>query len=179
MRATGSNDIQLEGVFIPEATTGVRRPAGKWHPFMHTVCLCAIPVIYAVYLGVAEAARDVALEMARKKKTDPYVPSLVGEMDNHLITAQVVHASMVDLTATARPGPEATSAMLARRTIVARAALAAVDKAMEAAGGGAFFRGAHLERLFRDIQAARYHPLPEKPQTRLSGRLALGLDIDG
>jgi alkylation response protein AidB-like acyl-CoA dehydrogenase len=179
MRATGSNDIELDGVFIPEATTGVRRPAGKWHPFMHTVCLCALPIIYAVYLGVAEAARDAALEMASKKKHDPHLAYAVGEMENQLLTAQLVHASMVDLTATAKPGRATTSGMLARRTIVGKAALAAVDKAMEAAGGAAFFRASRLERLFRDIQAARYHPVTEKPQTRLTGRLALGLDIDG
>jgi len=35
-----------------------------------------------------------------------------------------------------------------------------------------------LERIFRDVQAARYHPLQEKAQARLAGRLALGLDID-
>jgi acyl-CoA dehydrogenase len=33
--------------------------------------------------------------------------------------------------------------------------------------------------MFRDVQAARFHPLPEKPQTRLTGRVLLGLDIDG
>jgi hypothetical protein len=36
-----------------------------------------------------------------------------------------------------------------------------------------------LEQLFRDAQAARYHPLPEKAQLRFTGRLLLGLDIDG
>jgi alkylation response protein AidB-like acyl-CoA dehydrogenase len=179
MRGTGSNDIELDGVFIPEATTGVRRPAGKWHPFMYTASLCALPIIYSAYLGVAEAARDVAIEMARRKKHDPAVPYLIGEMENQLITAQLAHASMVELTRTAKPGPDTSSAILARRTIVGGAVIRTVDKAMEAAGGGAFFRGAQLERLFRDIQAARYHPLPEKPQTRLTGRVLLGLDIDG
>jgi hypothetical protein len=31
----------------------------------------------------------------------------------------------------------------------------------------------------RDIAGSRYHPIPEKPQTRLMGRYLLGLDIDG
>ena len=47
------------------------------------------------------------------------------------------------------------------------------------AGGGAFYRKSPLERAFRDIQAARFHPLQEKPQLSLSGRVALGWDIDG
>ena len=45
--------------------------------------------------------------------------------------------------------------------------------------GSGFYRRGGLERLLRDIQASRYHPLPEKPQTRLVGRLLLELDIDG
>jgi hypothetical protein len=30
----------------------------------------------------------------------------------------------------------------------------------------------------RDIQGARFHPVPEKRQTRLTGRHLLGLEID-
>jgi acyl-CoA dehydrogenase len=50
---------------------------------------------------------------------------------------------------------------------------------MEAAGGAAFYRSLGLERAFRDVQGARFHPLQENPQARYAGRLALGLDIDG
>jgi acyl-CoA dehydrogenase len=180
MRGTGSTDVELKDVFIPDAAMGgLKRAPGKWHPFVHLVGLSALPIVYAAYLGVAESAREIALGMAKKKKDDPHAPYLVGEMDNSLTTAQVVHASMVDLVRTAKPGPETTSAILARRTIVAQAILRTVDKALEVAGGAGFYRSSHLERLFRDVQASRYHPLQEKAQLRLSGRLALGLDIDG
>ena len=50
---------------------------------------------------------------------------------------------------------------------------------MEVAGGVSFYRKAELERLFRDVQGARFHPLREHAQLLYSGRLALGLDIDG
>jgi alkylation response protein AidB-like acyl-CoA dehydrogenase len=180
MRGTGSHDIELESVFLPDAMMGgVRRPAGKWHGAVHVSALVALPIIYAAYLGVAEAARDLALGLARKKRNDPNLAYLVGELENQLVLAQIAHASMVELSISAKPGPDTSSAMLVRRTILANAALRTVDKAMEVAGGGAFFRSAQLERLFRDVQACRYHPLPEKQQTRLTGRLLLGLDIDG
>jgi alkylation response protein AidB-like acyl-CoA dehydrogenase len=179
MRGTGSHDVMLENVFVPDAAMGgVRRPAGKWHPFMHTVTLAALPVFYAAYLGVAENARDLALQLAAAKKNDPLTPLLIGEMENQLITAQLAHASMVQMVVSEKPGPATTSAVLARRTILATAAIRAVEKAMEAAGGAAFYRGAGLERAMRDIQAARYHPLPEKRQVRLTGRHLLGLEID-
>ena len=179
MRGTGSHDIQLDSVFVPDASAGgVKRPAGKWHPFMHTAALVACPVFYAAYLGTAEAARDLAIAMAKKKKDD-HVALLVGEMENQLVTAQLAHAAMVDLVKTEAPGPAATNATICRRTIFVKAAIATVEKAMEAAGGGAFYRGNTLERLFRDIQGARYHPVQEKPQVRYTGRFLLGLDIDG
>ena len=36
-----------------------------------------------------------------------------------------------------------------------------------------------LERLLRDVQAAPFHPLPEKKQLEFSGRVALGLSPIG
>jgi alkylation response protein AidB-like acyl-CoA dehydrogenase len=180
MRGSGSHDVLLENVFIPEAAaSGVRRPAGKWHPFMHTVTLIAMPIFYAAYLGVAEAARDLAIATVRRKAQDGDVALLVGEMENQLVTAQLAHASLVAMAGAAKPGPEATAAAAARRTILVNAVLRTVDKAMEVAGGGAFYRAAGLERLFRDAQGVRYHPIQEKPQTRLTGRFLLGMDLDG
>lgn len=180
MRGTGSHDIVLDSVLLPDAAMGgVHRPAGKWHPFMHTVALVALPVIYAAYVGVAEAARDLALAAAQKRKGSEETAYLAGEMENELIATQLAHRSMVDLAMTAAPGPESSHASAARRTLTGRHAIRTVEKAMEVAGGTAFFRASGLERLFRDVQAARYHPLQEKAQLRFSGRYLLGLDIDG
>ena len=50
---------------------------------------------------------------------------------------------------------------------------------MEVGGGASFYRDTGLERAFRDVQAARFHPLQAKPQLRYTGRAALELDIDG
>jgi acyl-CoA dehydrogenase len=180
MRGTGSHDVELDHVFVPDAAmAGVRRPAGKWHPFMHTAAMVALPVFYSAYLGVAEAARDLALRLAGRKKDDVLVNVMVGEMENQLVAAQLAHGSMVQLAITEKPGPQTTSAMVCRRTILVNALTATVEKALEVAGGVGFYRGSGLERAFRDIQAARYHPIPEKAQTRLTGRVLLGLDIDG
>jgi acyl-CoA dehydrogenase len=180
MRGTGSHDVEIRDAFLPDAVMqGVRRAAGKWHPFMHTVVLVALPVFYGAYLGVAEAAREIALGIAARKKDDPNVPVILGEMENQLVCAQITHASMVALTASSKPGVDATNAMICRRTIFTNAVIRAVEKAMEVSGGPGFYRSSGLERCFRDIQGARYHPIQEKPQTRLTGRILLGLDVDG
>jgi len=180
MRATGSQDIELDGVFIPDAAMGgVRRQPGKWHPFMQTVALVALPVIYAAYLGVAQRARTVAVELVKRKATDPNLPYLLGEMQNRLTAAELAWKSMLDLVETAPPGPETTNQALIRRALVGEGVIGAVDKALEAVGGRGFYRQAQLERLLRDVRGAQFHPVPEKPQTRLTGRMLLGLGLDG
>jgi alkylation response protein AidB-like acyl-CoA dehydrogenase len=180
MRGTGSHDIELKDVFIPEAATqSVRRPAGKWHPSFHAVSMLALPIVYSAYLGAAETARDLAITLAKKRKDDPSNAHLVGEMEYHLVTAQAVHADMIELARNAKPGPETSAAQITRRGIVGNAITRAVEKAMEVAGGAGFYRSAPLERLFRDVQASRYHPLPDKQRERFTGRVLLGLDIDG
>jgi alkylation response protein AidB-like acyl-CoA dehydrogenase len=180
MRGTGSHDVTLEEVFLPEASMqGVRRPAGKWHPSVHGIALPVLPIIFSAYVGVAEAARDIALGLAARKKDDPATALLLGELENQIIAAQIALESMVAMVSTHKPGPETTSAMAARRTLVATAVLTAVDKAMELSGGAGFYRASGLERCFRDLQGARFHPLQQKVQHRYTGRLLLGLDVDG
>ena len=49
--------------------------------------------------------------------------------------------------------------MMIGRTLVAKHAIKTVELAMELAGGAGFYRAAGLERRFRDIQGARYHPM--------------------
>jgi acyl-CoA dehydrogenase len=145
---------------------------------MHVVVKVALPVLNAVYVGVAEAARGLALEIARKKRDDRVVQVMAGEMENELATAQIALGKMIDLGMTAQPGQETTIEALHCRSLLGSAVRAAVDKSMELAGGGSFFRAAKLERLFRDVQGVRFHPMQDKPQTVLAGRNALGLPFD-
>ena len=72
-------------------------------------------------------------------------------------------------------GVETTNAVVIGRSIAGRAAIRAVELV---AGGAGFFRDTGLERLFRDVQGARYHPLRAQAQRLYSGRVALGLDVN-
>ena len=178
MRGTGSNDIVLDQVFVPEATVQGRRPKGQWHILFHIISMIAMPLIYSAYLGVAEGARDLALAAAKKRPGGAHLPQLAGEMENALNSARLAHRRMAELADTGAPGPETTSEVMSLRTLIAKAAIEAVERAMLLAGGGAFYRKMGLERAWRDVQAARFHPLQEKQQLELTGRVALGLDID-
>ncbi len=102
-----------------------------------------------------------------------------GALDTELAATRIALDSMVAFAETAQPSPETTNAIFIHRALVARSAVKTAELAMELAGGASFFRAAGLERCFRDIQGARYHPLPEPAQRQLAGRMALGLPIDG
>lgn len=179
MRGTGSNDVELKDVFVADAGVAGRRPQGKWHPLFHAISMLAFPIIYSAYLGVAEGARAKALEVARKKPADDNLVFLTGEMENAFFACQAAMDAMIRNAETSKPGPEATNRAMMGRQLVGQSAIRTVERALEVAGGQAFYRGLGLERAFRDVQAARFHPLQEMPQARFAGRLALGLDIDG
>ena len=179
MRGTGSHDIAIDGAFIADAAILLRRPQARWHLLFHVISLLAIPLIYSVYLGIAEAARDIALQRAGGRRDADAVSLLVGEMENELATARLAQRDMIDVAASAEPGASTTNRVMTGRAILARSAIRCVDKAMEVAGGAAFYRDLGLERRLRDVQAARFHPLQDKAQLQYAGRMALGLDIDG
>jgi alkylation response protein AidB-like acyl-CoA dehydrogenase len=178
MRGTGSHDITFEDVFVPDAAVALKRPSGQWHPLIHTVALVALPVFNAVYVGVAEAARDLALQAAQRRRDDPLTQVLAGELESELTMAQLALARLIDLTSTAKPGEATTAEVMSCRALLGRGARAAVDKAMELAGGGSFLRSSKLERLFRDVQGVRFHPMQDKPLAKTVGRAALGLPFD-
>ncbi len=177
MRGTGSNDIVIEGVTVPDAGVSVRRPKGKWHQFFNVVVPIIFPLITSAYVGVAETARQIAVAQAAKRRDDPITQSLIGEMDTELFVAQTALADMIALGTTDYT-PDLANADLTfkRKTIAARAVVRVGYLAMEAAGGGSFFRALGLERCMRDIQGIRFHPLHEARQYQFSGRIALGLD---
>jgi alkylation response protein AidB-like acyl-CoA dehydrogenase len=176
MRNTASHDVVLDNVMVAEAAVTARRPAGKWHPLFDMLCLISLPLVFAVYLGVAQAARARALEMVRKRKADDVLLQQIGEMENQLALAELAHADWLACAAAGKPGRESTSRCMTDRTLVARGVLGTVDAAMNVAGGAAFYRRHGLEQLFRDAQGARFHPLQEGAQRSFTARLALGLE---
>ena len=177
MRGTGSGSVTLKDVFVPEAAVAVRRPRAKYHGVWNVIITCAMPVVMSVYVGVAEAAAERAVAVARKRPQG-VLPQLLGELENHLTTAQLALESMIGLANDLdfEPTAERANAILVRKTLVANAVIATCAKALEAAGGAGYLRPTGIETLLRDAYAGQFHPLPERKQQEFTGRLALGLD---
>jgi acyl-CoA dehydrogenase len=172
--------VLITDVFVPDAAISLKRPAGEWTPLFHLfACAIPLPLIYATYVGVAEAAREAGLGLAKKRPYDTSLAHLIGEMENQVALARIAHRDMVEAAASSEPGPETTNRIVIGRTLVGRAVTRVAELSMEAAGGSSFYRVSGLERLFRDLQGARFHRPQERTQLAYTGRLALGLDIDG
>jgi alkylation response protein AidB-like acyl-CoA dehydrogenase len=178
MRGTGSNDVVIDGHVVPEAAVALKRKAGEWHPLFQIIATIAFPLVYSVYLGVAESARDIAIATAKRKAPDQHAIQLAGRMDTELAAARLAREWMLAAVRLNAPSAATVNQVMMGRQLVARHAIAAVEYAMELAGGAGFYRATGLERRFRDIQAARYHPLQSGPQAQYAGSMALGLPVD-
>jgi alkylation response protein AidB-like acyl-CoA dehydrogenase len=155
------------------------RPPGKWVTPVQLMQMIALPLIFGCYVGVAQAMRDRAIALSAKRAGNPGLVDIVGEMDTELAAARIAHRDMVEAANTLEPCAETLNRVFIGRTLVGRAVLRVADRAMEATGGGAFYRAAGMERLFRDIQGVRYHRPQERMQLRYSGELALGREPGG
>lgn len=181
MRGTGSHTTTIEGAFIPEASVAVDRPRGPWHPAFDVICTVALPILMSPYVGAAERASELALEDGRRRRDDPDVQYLAGELLNELFVTRSLWRAQVDNAAEYDFAPDLarSSLGLQAKSMLADACIRTVSKAMELGGGGAYFRKSGIEQLMRDVRAAPYHPMQAKRQQRFSGRVALGLDPIG
>ncbi|TNC71626.1 acyl-CoA dehydrogenase family protein [Rubellimicrobium roseum] len=177
MRGTGSHDVLIDGHVVPAGAVSLRRRAGEWHPMFQVVATIAFPLIYSAYLGVAEAARDIAVALAARKPT-PHTITAVGRLDTELMAARLAVGGMLAVVAENAPSADTVNRIMMGRTLAARHALAVGELALEAAGGAGFHRKAGLERRFRDLQGARFHPMQPGPQAEYTGRMALGMPVE-
>lgn len=174
MRGTGSNDVSIEGVFVPEDKVLADRPYDELDPPLQVISSIAFPIIIAVYLGVAEGARDYAIASV-SKPTDPSVQRQVGLMNNRLqVASWALDGALAVVGDDPKPSHGTVAAVMAAKREIANAGIEACDIALELGGGAGFFKGSPLERAYRDIRAIKFHPLSPEMTLLHAGRLALG-----
>lgn len=177
MRGTGSQDVIFDGLMIPDDRIPLKRKAGEWHPLFHIIGTIAMPLIYAVYLGLAEAARDRVIAMESARPAARRNPRLAGELEIQLHAARLAHRDSVAVITEEAPSAQSINRVMQGRALTVEAVLATVNLAMELAGGEGFLRSGGIERIFRDIQGARYHPMRADKTAVYAGTLAVGGDV--
>jgi alkylation response protein AidB-like acyl-CoA dehydrogenase len=179
MRGTASNDIVIDDVFVPDARVLANRPYGVVDGPLQVIVSVAMPIVSAVYLGVAEAAYRAAVAAAAAKAGDAIVQRQIGLMAHRLqVASWALDGALTQVGDDPTPSVERFAAVMAAKREIALAGIEVCDIAMEIGGGAAFFKGSVIERCYRDIRAAKYHPLTPEQTLVHAGRLALGLPVD-
>lgn len=172
MRATGSQTIQFEDVFIPESAIALERPRDEFHPIWNLIITVAMPLIMSAYVGIAEKAQAMAIEIGSKYlRNQKHLSYMIGKMNNQLLTAQCLWKSMYERTNNFdfNLDKRVTSDIVALKTNVTEACISVVGQAMECIGGQSFYKKIELERLFRDVQAIQFHPMSKWDQYEFTG----------
>lgn len=172
MRATGSNTITFNEVFIPDSAITIVRPKNEFHVVWDIVLTVALPLIMATYVGIAEKAMEIAISCGSKyDRNKTQMPFMIGRINNLLLSAKTQWRAMYELTNNFdfKPNEATTIAMLSYKTNIAEATKQVVTDAMEAIGGQSFLKIKGLEQLFRDVYASGFHPLPKMEQYAFTG----------
>ena len=150
----------------------------------------ALTLISNVYVGIAERALEIAVADATRK-TSIAIPA--GTFAHHPFVQQQVAAMHLELDATRAivdrlaadwvdgvdHGPSWPLHIFAAKWRCATSAMRVVDLACEVVGGGSFRRGHELERLSRDVRAARFHPGTDAFTHEVIGKALLGINPGG
>lgn len=196
LRASGTQDLYVEDVFVLEEMTGgfsmpdgpraVRDSAITRLPFLSLFGIVQAP---PVCLGLARRAIDEFKQIALSKQ------DLFGTRLSEKVQAQVGLARAEALMRSARTywysevacawsaASDGFSLSLEDRAAVRIASLTAVEQSVAAAdlayrlaGSSAIFQSSPLERCWRDIHTAAQHMQVQDGRWETAGRVLMGLD---
>ncbi|MEZ4445342.1 MAG: acyl-CoA dehydrogenase family protein [Polyangiaceae bacterium] len=191
---TGSHDLEVEDVFVPESHTTCLlvdepRVAGALYRFPTFGLLAAS--IAAVALGIGRSAIDELSSLACEKKTRGGRRSLaeqdlvqveVAQAEGELAAGRALLAASLDAAWVAAQGGEVEVETRARLRLAAtqatRAAVRAVDAMYTAGGGTSLYRRSPLQRHLRDVHTVTQHVMVAPATMKLVGRVLLGVPTD-
>ena len=176
MRATASHDVVLDNVLVAEAAVGGRLAKGapmRLAP-MSGVAVWFLPLMSSVYLGVAEEARAEAYKalggcINSNSREDVLTSMLIGQMEADYMAAEATRDGVGGRLDRDREDEAAVKDAILMKEVVTEKAIAVVERAVRIAGGRAFYRKSPLERLARDVQAARFHPPAAPTSYQMAG----------
>jgi alkylation response protein AidB-like acyl-CoA dehydrogenase len=176
MRGTASHDVAFDEVFVPDERVLADRPHGELDAPLQVISSIGFAIISAVYLGVAEGAYEQALASLAGKNPPTLTQRRVGLMAHRLrVAGWALDGALAAVGDDPAPSMETVAAVMAAKREIALTAVEVTDIAMQVAGRSGFDRGAAIERAYRDVRAAQFHPFDPELTLVHGGRLALGL----
>jgi alkylation response protein AidB-like acyl-CoA dehydrogenase len=198
MRATGSNDVIISEVFVPEHRVArpfelVPRPAALADPMYGMVPWPAIHAHAAVPLGIAKGAFAHAVEVARTKVPNFMQVALKDKevVQDHLARARgmlegasaYLRSAMVAAMSAAEPGGGGvdTECKVSLQLAANQAATAAEDamRLVQRTMGTSTVRDeAGMGRRFRDLSSIVQHTSVSAGRWESTGKVMFGLESD-
>ncbi|MCW7539962.1 acyl-CoA dehydrogenase family protein [Aquabacterium sp. A7-Y] len=197
MRGTGSHDVVVSDLFVPEQHAawlqpGQPRGAAFQGPLFGIGIWLAVVCLAPTALGVAHAALDTLLALAREK-TPSYTQTTLQQRAvvqtqaaraEALLGAgraylhETVHAAWQQVAGGQALDLQHKVRLQLATTFAIRAAADAVDLIHEAAGTTAIREEHGLERHFRDVHVVTQHAFGSTARYESVGRLLFGLEPD-
>ncbi|MFC7685007.1 acyl-CoA dehydrogenase family protein [Ureibacillus sp. GCM10028918] len=162
MRGTASHDLILNNVEVPEENLVEIQDGPRGNGINGWIL--HIP---ACYLGIAQAARDYAVEFATQHSPNslngpisqlPNVQKLIGEIDMELMKARHFIYSVAEAYDDESRREILTNELGAAKHIVTNSAITIVDKAMRLVGAKSLQLSNPLQRYYRDVRAGLHNP---------------------
>jgi alkylation response protein AidB-like acyl-CoA dehydrogenase len=195
MRASGSHDVVFTDCFVRSDMVVTAGRLGELSAGALSMVMVNTLTLVAASLGIAEAAHRLLLEGAGRRKGPagrtmaerPAVQSLVAlnEIDLAVGRAMVARtAALLDGCFAAHGHGDLDLDVLVRlmkdvqctNVEVKRRAIAVVDRALTASGGGGYLSRNPLSRLYRDVRAGPFmQPFSPLEAYEYIGKVALGL----
>jgi alkylation response protein AidB-like acyl-CoA dehydrogenase len=196
LAGTGSHDVVIEQVFVPEAYSGLFAaglPPQSQHfqglLYRYPFILASALPIGALALGIAQGAVEQAVELAQAKEPVGTSSRLGDHALFHVRLAEAValvrsarawlYASVQQTWEAMRSQAEVTvderADVLLAAANATRSAATAVDIVYTAAGATANYRRSPLQRALRDIHAVTQHSATAPSQYESAGRMLMGL----
>jgi alkylation response protein AidB-like acyl-CoA dehydrogenase len=187
MRATGTETVVFEDLFVPEEDLVAREFRGPLFANLEWQTL----TFSSVYYGLARRAYEETRAAVIKKSSGPVQGAAnvrardIGWVQRDLGDMRVlneVSAATIENTAKsllagrdAEWGPVMRLGLLeVPKVVCTENALKVVDTGMRLLGGGSYRRGHILERLFRDARSGPFHPLTTDQTLEYIGMTELG-----
>lgn len=190
MRATRSDDTQLENVFIADRYIARVLPAGAAgiDPFVLGIFAWALMGFGNVYYGLAKRALDQTIASVKGKGSLALTRSMAYHPEiQHAIADMVLELESIGphLESVARDwsngvdhGAQWPSKIFAAKYHAVEGSWRVVDTGLDVSGGTGIFRSAGYERLIRDARLGRIHPANSFLTHEVVAKTALGISLD-
>ncbi len=187
IRSSCSNDVVWDNVFIPHNAV-IARPVQTWDALANITASWWVASGPACYIGLAQAARDYAMNWVSGRSQEPFEQPMTYYPGNQLLAAEMeiglrsaralLHQTIASHDDIATRSQDDLVSLISCFQFVMESCVQVVDKAMRMVGGAALFKKNPLEQMYRDVRAAIIHqPFAGTEGKALLGRRVFGLPV--